>query len=181
MTAKKTLQINLKAIPETGLEIGIDLGPEWFDRWRQADPDLEFAEARITGQVHLSKHARDILVRGKLSGHLDLVCSRCLESFAAPVEIAFDLLLVPGPAAARSQEEELSRDDLDLDYYSGEEVDLESLLKEQIVLMIPLKPLCEENCQGLCPRCGANLNRETCNCPVEHSDSPLGQLAKLKV
>ena len=128
MTAKKTLQINLKAIPETGLEVAIDLGPEWFARWHEEDPDLEFADARISGLVHLSKHGRDILVRGSLAGQLELACSRCLESFAAPAAIDFDLLLVPGPAAAGSEEEELSRDDLDLDYYTGEVVDLESLL-----------------------------------------------------
>ena len=65
MTAKKTLQINLKTIPETGLAVAIDLGPEWFARWHEEDPGLEFAGARITGDVHLSKHGHDILVRGK--------------------------------------------------------------------------------------------------------------------
>ena len=68
MTTKKTLQINLKTIPETGLAVAIDLGPEWFARWHEEDPGLEFADARITGSVHLSKHGHDILVRGNLSG-----------------------------------------------------------------------------------------------------------------
>ena len=160
MTAKKTLQINLKTIPETGLAVAIDLGPEWFARWHEADPGLEFADARITGVVHLSKHGHDILVRGSLSGQLELACSRCLEPFAAPAAIDFDLLLVPGPPSATAADAELSPDDLDLDYYTGEIVDLESLVKEQIILMLPLKPLCDETCKGLCPHCGANLNRE---------------------
>ena len=110
MTAKKTLQINLKTIPETGLAVAIDLGPEWFARWHEEDPGLEFADARITGDVHLSKHGHDILVRGSLSGQLELACSRCLEPFAAPAAIDFDLLLVPGPASAAAAEEELSPD-----------------------------------------------------------------------
>ena len=181
MTAKKTLQINLKTIPETGLEVAIDLGPEWFGRWHAEDPGLEFADARITGLVHLSKHGHDILVRGSLSGHLELACGRCLESFAAPAAIDFDLLLVPGPATASAAEEELSRTDLDLDYYTGEMVDLESLLREQIILMMPLKPLCDEACKGLCPHCGANLNRETCVCKTDNVHSPFAQLAKLKI
>jgi uncharacterized protein len=181
MTAKKTLQINLKAIPETGLDVAIDLGPEWFARWRAADLGLEFSDARITGQVNLAKHGHDILVRGNLSGHLDLACGRCLEPFTAPAAIDFDLLLVPGPPKTGAEDEELSQSDLDVDYYTGEIVDLESLLREQIILMMPLKPLCDETCKGLCPHCGANLNRETCTCPADAVNSPFARLAKLKI
>jgi uncharacterized protein len=176
----RRLQIAFKAIPETGLELGIDLGPEWFDRWREEDPGLEFSAARVTGTVLLEKHGHDILVRGHLTGRLDLACSRCLESFAAPVESDFDLLLVPGPGAPAGTDEELGQPDLDLDYYNGEMVDVESILREQIILMIPLKPLCEENCKGLCPRCGANLKSSTCQCHPEAVNSPFAHLAKLK-
>ena len=181
MTAKKTLQINLKTIPETGLAVAVDLGPEWFARWHEEDPGLEFANARITGSAHLSKHGHDILVRGNLSGQLELACGRCLEPFAAPAAIEFDLLLAPGPASAAAAKEELSPDDLDLDYYTGEIVDLESILREQIILMLPLKPLCNESCQGLCPHCGANLKREPCVCKTDNVNSPFARLAKLKI
>ena len=131
--------------------------------------------------MHLSKHGSDILVRGSLSGQMELACSRCLESFPAPAAIDFDLLLVPGPPTAAAADEELSPSDLDLDYYTGESVDLESLLREQIILMMPLKPLCDETCKGLCPRCGANLNRETCTCSTDTVNSPFAVLAKLKI
>jgi uncharacterized protein len=181
MTAKKTLQINLKTIPEMGLDVAIDLGPEWFARWHEEDPGLEFTDAHITGDVHLSKHGHDILVRGSLTGQLELACGRCLVPFAAPAAIDFDLLLVPGPVSAAAAKEELSPDDLDLDYYTGETVDLESILREQIILMLPLKPLCEESCKGLCPHCGANLKRETCNCKTDDVNSPFARLAKLKI
>jgi uncharacterized protein len=181
MSTSKALQINIKAIPETGREVAVDLGPEWFARWHAEDPGLEFADARITGLVRLEKHGQDILVRGQLAGHLELACSRCLESFGAPAAIDFDLLLVPAQAAASAEAEELSPSDLDLDYYTGESVDLESLLREQIILMMPLKPLCDENCQGLCPQCGANFNRETCRCQTDAVNSPFAQLAKVKM
>ncbi len=177
---KKTLQIAINSIPEAGKSLDLDLAEEWFGRWHQEDPSLEFADARITGQVTLARHGHDILVRGRLKGQLTLSCGRCLEDFAAPVEAEFDLLLVPGPAAVGPDEEELSAADLDLDFYSGEMVDLESILREQIILTLPLKPLCAEICRGLCPRCGANLNREACNCQAEKADSPFAKLAKLK-
>jgi uncharacterized protein len=177
----RALHINLKAIPETGLTVPIDLGPEWFSRWREEDPGLEFAEARITGTVLLAKHNRDVLVRGHLEGQLELACSRCLEAFAAPVTADFDLLLAPTPEGGLPEEEELSAKELDLDFYSGETVDLEAIIREQIILMMPLKPLCQEDCQGLCPQCGANHNRETCNCRPEAVNSPFAHLAKLKI
>ena len=101
MKAKKTLQISIKAIPETGKDVSLDLGPEWFERWREEDPGLEFSQAAIRGTVNLSKHGHDILVRGRLEGELGLACGRCLEPFTAPVATDFDLLLVPGPPGRR--------------------------------------------------------------------------------
>jgi uncharacterized protein len=177
----RSLQIAIKAIPDTGKEVAIDLGPEWFALWRTEDPGLEFANARITGTVNLTKHGHDILVRGHLAGYLDLACSRCLESFTYPAAADFDLLLAPKPGAAAAPDEELSSADLDLDYYTGEVVDLESLLKEQIILLIPVKPLCDETCKGLCPVCGANIKRETCHCRPQAVNSPFADLAKLKM
>jgi uncharacterized protein len=177
----RSLQIAIKAIPETGKEVAIDLGPEWFAYWRTEDPGLEFTDARITGTVNLTKHGHDILVRGHLSGYLDLACSRCLKSFTHPVTADFDLLLVPRPGTAAGEDEELSASDLDLDYYTGEVVDLESLLREQIILLIPIKPLCDETCKGLCPQCGAALNNEVCQCQPEAVNSPFADLAKLKI
>jgi DUF177 domain-containing protein len=180
MKAKKSLQISIKTIPETGKDVSLDLGQEWFERWREEDPGLEFSQAAIHGTVNLSKHAHDILVRGRLQGELDLTCGRCLEPFSAPVETEFDLLLVPAPTGAGSEEEELSAQELDVDFYTGDNVDLEAIIREQIILMLPLKPLCTAICKGLCSHCGVNFNRETCSCPTEKSDSPLAQLAKLK-
>jgi len=180
MKTKKTLQISIKSIPDTGKDLGLDLGQQWFDHWREEDPGLEFSRANLHGTVNLTKHGHDILVRGRLQGELGLSCGRCLELFTAPVETDFDLLLVPASHGEVSEDEELSAQQLDLDFYSGEIVDLEAIIREQIILMVPLKPLCREDCNGLCPVCGANLNQVSCSCQTERSDSPFAQLAKLK-
>jgi len=160
----KILQVAIKAIGESGLERTIDLGPEWFSRCREEDPQLEFSGGAVNGSVRLEKHGRDILVRGRVQGHLQLACSRCLEDFDAPVEGDFDLLLVPRPGQVSGEVEELSAADLDVDYYAREVLDLEAIIREQIILLVPLKPLCREDCQGICPRCGAVLNLEACTC-----------------
>jgi uncharacterized protein len=164
MLKKKSLRVPIASIPPEGLEVEVDLGENYFSRWREEDPGLEFSNAQIHGAVRLEKHGRDILVRGHLQGHLQLTCSRCVENYDAPVDADFDLLLVPGPGPAGGEAEELSAPDLDLDYYSGETLGLETVIREQIILMLPLKPLCAEDCKGICPRCGAVLNREQCTC-----------------
>lgn len=164
MLKKKSLRVPIHSIPPEGLEVEVDLGEKYFSRWQEEDPGLEFSAAQINGAVRLEKHGRDILVRGHLQGQLQLACSRCVENFAQQVNGDFDLLLVPGPGPGSSEDEELSAPDLDLDYYAGETLDLEAILREQIILMVPLKPLCTEDCQGICPRCGAVLNQEACSC-----------------
>jgi len=177
---KKSLQIPLNSIADTGREVGLSLGEEWFARWRDEDAGLEFSRGAIDGTVHLEKHGRDVLVRGHLAGCLELACSRCLEGFSFPVQGDFDLLLAPGSDTMSGEEEELSAADLDLDFYTGKVIDLENIIREQIILTMPLKPLCSEDCRGLCTRCGANLNQERCACKTETAAGPLAGLAKLK-
>ena len=99
MTPIKTLQINIKTIPETpALTVDLDLGQEWFARWQKEDPGLEFADARISRPGALiSKHGHDILVRGHLEGQLATRLQPLSGALQPPVAIDFDLLLVPGP------------------------------------------------------------------------------------
>lgn len=176
------LQISIARLREEGFDITLRLGEDWFARWQEKDPGLEFAgPGRLSVRVHLERHGHDILVRGHLEGALTLSCSRCLNPFSHPVAADFDLLLAPGPMSVDDKEVELSRDDLDLDFYEGELVDVERILREQVLLQLPLKPLCAETCRGICPRCGADLNQETCRCPAEESTSPFVGLKKIKL
>jgi uncharacterized protein len=177
-----TLQINIARLKDEGLDLDLTLGEDWFTRWQGEDPDLEFSSpGNLAVRVHLERHGRDILVRGHLEGTLNLNCSRCLVSFSHPAATDFDLLLAPAPDQAGPADEELSKADLDRDFYTGETVNLESILREQVLLTLPLKPLCAEACKGLCPRCGADLNQETCQCPAEESTSPLAILKNIKL
>jgi uncharacterized protein len=174
-------EINIANIPAEGLDLLPVLGEDWFHRWQEEVPGLEFTgPGAISGRIHLEKLGRKILLRGHLEGILSLRCSRCLEAYDAPVAADFDLLLEPGPEPV-VPEEELTAADLDLDFYQGDVIDLERHFREQILLMVPLKPLCADTCRGICPRCGADLNREPCHCEAEETMSPLAAaLAKLK-
>jgi uncharacterized protein len=100
-------------------------------------------------------HDRFRLV-GTLTTTLELRCSRCLEPFLMPVAAAFDLRYLPeGVGAAdgdESEDGELGDDDTSAAYYGDEEIDLGALMREQFYLALPMKPLCREDCKGLCPQ-----------------------------
>ena len=177
----ESLHVSVARLREAGLDLHLKVGEEWFARWQEEDPDLEFSgPGDIAVHFHLERHGHDILVQGQLEGYVQLSCSRCLVPFSHPVEADFDLLLAPGPGRL-DEEEELDRADLDRDFYTGDTVNLESILREQVLLTIPLKPLCSETCKGICPRCGADLNREPCQCPAEESDSPFAKIKNIKL
>jgi uncharacterized protein len=79
------------------------------------------------------------------------------------------------------EEKELTAADLDFEYYEGEVIDLDEVIFEQVVLQVPMKPLCSESCRGLCPHCGVNLNKTTCNCQNEVIDERLAVLKRIKL
>jgi uncharacterized protein len=99
-----------------------------------------------------------------------LPCYRCLEPLTQPVRGGIQLLFILGAAEPRMAERELGEQDLNLVYLADDEVDLGPFLVEQLQLNVPMKPLCREGCQGLCPTCGADLNAGPCRCPGEEPD-----------
>jgi DUF177 domain-containing protein len=118
-------------------------------------------------------------VTGEVRTRLELTCSRCLEPFDVPVDAAFELRYVPQAENIGEGEREIAEDDLITAYYRGGMLDIGDLLREQFQLALPMKPLCNDACQGLCPECGANLNRTECGCSPVWEDSRLAPLKNL--
>jgi uncharacterized protein len=118
-------------------------------------------------------------VSGRFSTRLGLVCSRCLEPFEVPVEASFDLRYVPQAENTGDGEREIVEEDLTTAYYREGTLDIGELLHEQFELALPMKPLCEEACRGLCPECGTNLNRARCDCAPRWEDPRLAPLKGL--
>jgi uncharacterized protein len=120
----------------------------------------------------------------RLVGHvlttLELRCSRCLESFSCPVNAAFDLRYQPSSRNTGEGEQSVEEDDLTTAFYENDEIDLGQLMKEQFYLSLPMKPLCQEGCKGLCPTCGTNWNRAACDCRREWEDPRLIALNAIK-
>jgi uncharacterized protein len=140
-------------------------------------PDIQQSSVLTTsGQVDLVEEhhgkrrvVKDIRVRGDLSTRLQVSCARCLEPVEQVVARNFDLLYRPQGTDARAEELSVTDAEAEIGYYRGEGLEIEDVLREQILLALPLKIICGESCKGLCPHCGKNLNVEQCSCaePLE--------------
>ena len=117
---------------------------------------------------------------GTVATALELPCSRCLEPFTLPVAAEFNLRYQPHAENAGEGEREIEEDDLTTAFYENDHIDLGQLMREQFYLSLPMKPLCRVDCLGLCPICGTNLNRATCDCKREWEDPRLAVLKTLK-
>lgn len=132
----------------------------------------------LDGEYHL---------RSRLSFSTELECSRCLEPFARSFDIPIQLRLhhrvaSPHPETKKetAEEEELEQGDLDLFFYSEPVLPFEEIASEQAIMALPMKPLCREDCRGLCPDCGQDLNAGECACDTERIDPRLEGLRVLK-
>ena len=117
---------------------------------------------------------------GRVKTTLGLPCSRCLEPFTIDVDAPFDLRYQPHAEAQGPSEREVAAGDMDTAFYENDEIDLGQLMGEQFYLSLPMKPLCKDDCKGLCSNCGTNLNKATCDCKIQWEDPRLAALRALK-
>jgi|CXWL01.1.fsa_nt_gi uncharacterized protein len=120
------------------------------------------------------------LLQGRLRYDQTLVCQRCLEPVTETVESGVELMLVRHETGAGEEERELEDKDLGVMVVDGDEVDFTPILESEIQLAIPMRVLCREDCRGLCPTCGANLNEGPCGCRRDGTDPRWSALASLK-
>jgi uncharacterized protein len=158
---------------------------EHFDRSFQPSAfDPQDPEYRVAAPVELSmdveRSGKDAFrVTGRAITRLELDCGRCLEPFEVPVDASFELRYIPAAENSGEEEREIEEDDLTTAFYREGALDVIEMLREQFTLATPMKPLCAEACRGLCPECGANLNRTECGCTPKWEDPRLAALKGL--
>jgi uncharacterized protein len=148
-----------------------------------ADDEAFRVVAPVSLAFDIVKDKQHFQLAGSVATMLELRCSRCLEPFARAVDSQFDLRYQPHahPAGTGHEEErQIEEDDLSTAFYDNDEIDLGQLMREQFYLSLPMKPLCRDDCRGLCPICGTNLNRGACECKREWEDPRLAVLKQLK-
>jgi uncharacterized protein len=144
-----------------------------------AEEDFRVA-APVSLTFDIFKDKQQFRLVGRVETTLELPCSRCLEPFTLPVEQTFDLRYQPHALNAGEGEREIEEDDLTTAFYEDDEIDLGQLMREQFYLALPMKPLCADDCKGLCPVCGTNLNRGACGCKRGWDDPRMAALRELK-
>ena len=169
--------INTADIPDEGLFLNF---MELAHLIPEVDEYLTIEKA--SGRLELHKKGKDIEVTGHVEARVVLVCDKCLGKFTEDVAADFFYLLQPKEEFGRglSEDYELSGEDIEVFWYDEGQIMGEELFREQILLQLPMRFLCSSRCKGLCPGCGADLNKESCKCEPEHLDSPFAVLAQLK-
>ena len=140
--------------------------------YRQAGPLRVEVTADLDGDV--------ILLAGHLKGDFEVSCARCLAPTQRGIEREFDLRYRSLENVREGDEVKLSHGDLDVGFYRGDGLFLADALAEQVSLEMPVKPLCDDECRGLCSSCGVNRNREKCRCGAHEADPRWAGLARLK-
>jgi uncharacterized protein len=150
--------------------------------------ELDRPEVAAVGNVKIEANAEkgdaddEYIANGTVSFTADLTCSRCVEPYPFANTSTFHVRFRPRPAASEEHEEVEITDteELDVEFYSERAIPLRELALEQIQLSIPMKPLCDEKCLGLCPTCGVNRTRETCSCGESATDERWGALKDIR-
>ena len=155
----------------------IDFGPDL----RQQTPLQSEGRAELVREHHGGKQfVDDIRLTGGLATRIEVSCARCLEPVVQDVSRRFDLLYRPQGADAGRDELSVTAAEAEIGYYTGEGVQLEEVLREQVLLALPFKTVCREDCKGLCPHCGKNLNVESCSCVRDADDPRWGSLKDIR-
>jgi uncharacterized protein len=137
------------------------------------------SDAEVQGSA--SRKGEEVRVRGKIVTEVELLCDRCAAPRRTPLEVEFDARFIPQAATVvETDNVELLAEDLGVAAYEGDAVDLDELVREQILLALPLRNLCREDCKGLCLKCGADLNAGQCSCEQGETDPRWAALADWK-
>jgi uncharacterized protein len=172
--------IDVQKVPPEGRPIEQDISAETI---RPQEGLRLIDRVRVTGRLSPVEEGTFCML-GNMDASVETGCVRCLEPFVLEVHEKLDLLYLPqsknvGPESAEDEERELSDEDLAVAYYRDDKIDLSLMIWEQVNLALPMKPLCKQDCRGLCPQCGTNQNLSACDCVREVVDPRLAILKTL--
>ena len=174
------LIVDVAHIPPEGLPIHTDL--DAADLHVQGEENFDLRAGGTLEALLERGDEESVHVRGHVRARLNLQCGRCLEPYDFALDQDLDLFYLPHRPDQGEEDEdevELSERDMVVSYYHSGRIDLGDTLREQLFLTIPMRRLCREECQGLCPSCGVDRNQAMCQCAPEDVDPRLVPLRKL--
>jgi uncharacterized protein len=185
----RSVKVLVDRLTESPTELLFSVTPAWWRERCGDDSELGEGLGRILeARTCLHRMGEDLYLQGEVQGLLELTCGRCLTRYREPIRERFRLVLEPAGsrvpadpegAAALARDGVFLSDELESGWFRGSEIDLGSFFQEVIALAFPVQPVCREDCRGLCPRCGADRNAESCDCSEVRPDSPFAVLQAL--
>ena len=137
---------------------------------------------QTAGSAELLAHSDgEIRIQGRYSVEISGECHRCLGRARFPLEAGFDLIYRPMSVIARDEEVEIDEGEAEIGFYEGDGLELKDILREQVLLALPMQRVCREGCQGICPVCGQNRNETACDCKVDRSADRWGAFRDLEL
>jgi uncharacterized protein len=173
------MKILVSQITESPKELSFAEGTEELNRLYSADArDFSFPQS-LDVRVVFYRSGPELFFQGRIGGTVEGHCSRCLKVYSFPLTKEFDFVLAPDTRSAKTKE--LHQDELGLSFYSEEEIHLTPFVREQVLLALPTRPLCDEDCRGLCPACGVDLNESSCRCSSSKGDPRMAFFRDMKL
>jgi uncharacterized protein len=173
------LLYKIKDIPEDGRSFDLALDEAFLKDALDGLADLGRSRAQV--HLELSKAHEDVIARGTLKGTLGLECSSCLQPLELPVTAPLRMVYRHADAVAEETGVPSDQEDQEVGVHDGKEVDLQPIVREQLILSVPPAPRCKEDCQGLCPTCGQDKNLTRCGHGEARLESPFSALKGLKL
>jgi len=149
-----------------------------FEEPLKGDSDVALTEP-AKGRFTVTSTGSLLVLRGSMTAEVDLACGRCLEPIVYHLEAPISEEFSTQPAALAAENETIDVEEPDRAAFKENILDLTELVRQNIIINLPLKPLCREDCPGICARCGANLAAGACECPPEEPEGPLAELKRL--
>jgi uncharacterized protein len=151
------------------------------NRLLEQGPIREYRVSRpFSVKLSYYRSGMELFFSGTLRAEVTATCARCAEDFSVASERDFRFVLAPRSVGDLNGKH-INAEDLEFSLYEGDAVEVSPLLREQLLLALPTRPLCQEGCRGLCPQCGVNLNLKTCACSAEKLDPRFEALRALKL
>lgn len=176
------MKLKISEIPPEGMDIDAEWAKDsWLDEvMREAFRRDYGRHNKASINLFVEKTCDNVSLKGIATIDLEQSCDRCLEKFRYHSSIPVGMTLAPFQNVQEGGADEITTDDENFSFYQGEEVDLSGIVREALVLAMPIRYLCQESCKGICSRCGANLNQRKCRCQSGVSDQQFAALKKFR-
>ncbi len=178
------MEFKISDLEREPIEFDLELPPGALDFGGEAEQTGPLATAGRAEVLHEHRGPRDIVadirLRGRFAGNFQVPCARCVEPVEIPLSAEFDLIFRPAGADAEAPERSITAPETEIGYYQKDSLWLEDVLREQVLLSLPVRTLCKPDCKGLCPRCGENRNSQACHCEEGPGDPRWEALAGLR-